>query len=116
MHYREEEIEEELLEEDHDSGILGELQTEADSYSSGSDSGNFSRVFFVFCFQNLNQYLFSGYGLTTSNQSPNNRGRSKLPSHLLHRRHSRASSVDRRYKNYFFREMYLVFVFHEFFF
>ena len=24
------------------------------------------------------------------------RGRSKLPSHLLHRRHSRASSVDRR--------------------
>ena len=39
MHYREEEIEEELLEEDHDSGILGELQTEADSYSSGSDSG-----------------------------------------------------------------------------
>ena len=55
MHYREEEIEEELLEEDHDSGILGELQTEADSYSSGSDSGNFSRVFFsFFCFQNLN--------------------------------------------------------------
>ena len=26
----------------------------------------------------------------------NSRGRSKLPSHLLHRRHSRASSVDRR--------------------
>ena len=50
MHYREEEIEEELLEEDHDSGILGELQTEADSYSSGSDSGNFSRVFFLFLF------------------------------------------------------------------
>ena len=54
MHYREEEIEEELLEEDHDSGILGELQTEADSYSSGSDSGKFSRVLFVFCFQILN--------------------------------------------------------------
>ena len=31
--------EEELEVEDHDSGILGELQTEADSYSSGSDSG-----------------------------------------------------------------------------
>ena len=51
MHYREEEIEEELLEEDHDSGILGELQTEADSYSSGSDSGNFSRVFLFFVFK-----------------------------------------------------------------
>ena len=52
-HYREVEqeieMEEELLEEndDHDSGILGELQTEADSYSSSSDSG---------------------YGLTASNQ------------------------------------------------
>lgn len=52
-HYREVEqeieMEEEELEEndDHDSGILGELQTEADSYSSSSDSG---------------------YGLTASNQ------------------------------------------------
>ena len=59
-HYREveQEIEmeeEELLEEndDHDSGILGELQTEADSYSSSSDSG---------------------YGLTASNQRYANYG------------------------------------------
>ena len=50
MHYREEEIEEELLEEDHDSGILGELQTEADSYSSGSDSGKYKQFHEIFKF------------------------------------------------------------------
>ena len=55
MHYREEEIEEELLEEDHDSGILGELQTEADSYSSGSDSGTNN---FHLISRNLNSEYF----------------------------------------------------------
>ena len=57
MHYREEEIEEELLEEDHDSGILGELQTEADSYSSGSDSGTNNFHFTILFFKhNLLNY------------------------------------------------------------
>lgn len=67
--------------DDHDSGILGELNSaQEDSFSSGSDSG--------FCHHHKKSYCSR-----CSTSVDSQRGRSQT---LLNRRHSRASSVDRR--------------------